>query len=449
MSKSHPLTRSNLAAISGLLIMVCLGIGFSGCREIAEQTSSQNLQPGDSKSSSTADVPVATQPMQGDAGVEPSKPDVQELGTNTEQKPPTANSDTNAVATASTDWLFFRGDAAGRAFVPQTKLPANLDVIWEYWEPKCSYESSVVVCEGQVVVADLDGMVRCLNLADKKLLWKTPTKFGFTASPSIRKQKIYIGDNDGMFRCLDLKTGTIDWEFQANAQIDSSANFIENQVIFGSQDANVYCLNETDGTLKWKHTIDDQVRCSIVIEGQRTAVAGCDAMLHVIDASNGNGLAKIELSSQTAVAPTMLGSLAYFGMESGEFVCADMEDKKIVWTWKDERQDAAIRGSAAVTDTSVIFGSRGSRVICLDRKTGEVKWTYRSKRPIDASALVVGDRVYLGDTAGNFMVLDVNSGELVQSIELSGGIMSAPCLTGDRLLLTTQEGIVYCLGAKP
>lgn len=356
---------------------------------------------------------------------------------------------TTAASVPASDWLFFRGDFAGRAFVPGAKLPEKLDVIWEYWQPKCSYESSPVVSEGQVIVADLDGMVRCLNLADKKLLWQTPTKFGFTASPSIRNKKIYIGDNDGMFRCLDMKDGTIDWEFQANAQIDSSANFFDDQVIFGSQDANVYGLNMADGTLQWKHTIDDQVRCSIVIEGNRTAVAGCDAILHVIDASNGTGLAKIELSSQTAVAPTMFGPLAYFGMESGEFVCANMEEKKNVWTWKDERQDAAIRGSAAVTETAVIFGNRGNRVVCLDRHNGEVKWSYRAKRGIDASVLVVGDRVYVGDIAGNFMVLNVDDGQLLQTIELSGGITSAPCLTGDRLLVTTQEGIVYCLGSKP
>lgn len=356
---------------------------------------------------------------------------------------------TTTASVAASDWLFFRGDFAGRAFVPGVKLPEKLDVIWEYWQPKCSYESSPVVSEGNVIVADLDGMVRCLNLTDKKLLWQTPTKFGFTASPSIRNKKIYIGDNDGMFRCLDMKDGTIDWEFQANAQIDSSANFFDDQVIFGSQDANVYALNMADGTFKWKHTIDDQVRCSIVIEGNRTAVAGCDAILHVIDASNGTGLAKIELSSQTAVAPTMFGPFAYFGMESGEFVCANMEEKKIVWTWKDERQDAAIRGSAAVTETAVIFGNRGSRVVCLDRHNGEVKWSYRAKRGIDASVLVVGDRVYVGDIAGNFMVLNVDDGQLLQTIELSGGIASAPCLTGDRLLVTTQDGIVYCLGSKP
>ncbi|MDP1564082.1 MAG: PQQ-binding-like beta-propeller repeat protein [Pirellulaceae bacterium] len=402
----------------GWLALVCLVSLLHGC-DVGSPSASQSTEPTDTS-------PEVLTAFQQDSS---------------EQK--------SAAAVPASDWLFFRGDFAGRAFVPGAKLPEKLDVIWEYWQPKCSYESSPVVSEGQVVVADLDGMVRCLNLADKKLLWQTPTKFGFTASPSIRNRKIYIGDNDGMFRCLDMKDGTIDWEFQANAQIDSSANFFDNQVIFGSQDANVYGLNMADGTLQWKHTIDDQVRCSIVIEGNRTAVAGCDAMLHVIDASNGNGLAKIELSSQTAVAPTMFGPLAYFGMESGEFVCANMEAKKIVWTWKDERQDAAIRGSAAVTETAVIFGNRGSRVVCLDRHTGELKWSYRSKRGIDASVLVVGDRVYIGDIAGNFMVLNLDDGQLLQTIELSGGITSAPCLTGDRLLLTTQEGIVYCLGSKP
>lgn len=349
---------------------------------------------------------------------------------------------------AASDWLFFRGDFAGRGYVATAKLPEKLEVVWEYWEPKCSYETSPVVCEGRVVTADLDGMVRCLQWSDKKLLWKTPTKFGFTASPSIRDGKIYVGDNDGVFRRLDLATGAIDWEYQANAQIDSAANFQGNQVIFGSQDASVYSLNTADGSLAWKHTIDDQVRGSIVVDAGRTAVAGCDAILHVIDANDGTGLAKIELASQTAVAPAMVGPLAYFGMESGEFVCASMEEKKILWTWKDERQDASIRGSAAVADDVVVFGNRGNRVVCLDRMSGEVRWTYRTKRSVEGSVLIVGQRIYVGDSAGNFMVLGLNDGNLIQNIELSGGITSAPCLSGNRLLVATQDGIVYCLGGS-
>lgn len=345
------------------------------------------------------------------------------------------------------DWTFFRGDGAGRAYVPQSQLPETLDVIWEYWEPKNSYESSPVVVGDRVVVADLDGAIRCLALSDKKLLWKTETKFGFTASPSIRNGRIYIGDNDGMFRCLNLETGAIEWEFQANAQIDSTANFSDENVIFGSYDSSLYCLSQTDGSLVWKHTTDDQIRCSIVIDGRRTAVAGCDALLHVIDVSNGEKLTQVELTSQTAVAPSMVGSRAYFGMESGEFVCADMEQQKLVWTWKDDSREAPIRGSAAVTDDRVVFGTRGNQVICLNRDTGELLWKLATKRSVEGSTLVVGRRVYVGDATGQLLVVDLESGKLLQSVELSGGITSAPALAGDRLIVTTQEGIVYCLGA--
>lgn len=426
------------------LYLLCL-LWTSGCSEGDQRSVLNERPPQEAAVMSDADAKDSAPDLVGT----PSTEDTVANHTNLESQNRQETSPNEAISqpVPATDWLFFRGDLAGRAFVPRSPLPDKLEVIWEFFEPKNSYESSPVVCDGRVIVADLDGMIRCLNLADKQLLWKTPTKFGFTASPSIQNKKIYIGDNDGMFRCLDLTTGSIDWEFQANAQIDSSANFFDKSVIFGSQDATVYCLNAADGTVQWKHLIDDQVRCSIVIDGQRTAVAGCDAMLHVIDASNGNGLAKIEISSQTAVAPTMFGPLAYFGMENGEFVCADMEEKKLVWTWRDERQEAAIRGSAAVTETRIVFGSRGSRVVCLNRHNGELIWTYRAKRSVESSALIVGDRVYIGDIAGNFMVLDVDDGQLLQNMELSGGITSAPCLTGDRLLVTTQEGIVYCLGA--
>ncbi len=427
---------------------------FAGCHEVgvappADSRSSSALLPVDPVAKSASEIPVedlAGQSSGATAGTPTTETAAQDADEKIAAESKSSDPPGPNESVPATDWLFFRGDLAGRGFVSKSPLPDQLDVIWEYWEPKCSYETSPVVCDGLVVTADLDGMIRCFQLKDKTLVWKTPTKFGFTASPSIHEQKIYIGDNDGMFRRLDLKTGGVEWEYQTNAQIDSAANFHGGNVIFGSQDASVYGLSTADGSVKWKHTIDDQVRCSIVIDGNRTAVAGCDAVLHVIDAENGTGLAKIELNSQTAVAPTMFGPLAYFGMENGEFVCANMEEKRIVWTWQDERQEASIRGSAAVTDDVVVFGNRGNRVVCLDRLTGEVKWTYRAKRSVEGSALVVGDRVYIGDSVGNLMVLGVSDGKLIQNLELSGGITTAPCLSGDRLLLTTQEGIVYCLG---
>lgn len=350
-----------------------------------------------------------------------------------------------AIATP-VNWPFFRGDWAGRGYVGESKLPEQLDILWEYWEPKTSYESSPVVVGQRVVVADLDGMVRCLDLSDKSLIWKTPTKFGFIASPSIQDDRIFIGDLDGTFRCLRLEDGQIEWEFQANAQIDSAANFHGPNVLFGSQDSNLYCLNQKDGTLVWKHQTDDQIRCSIVVDGERTAVAGCDAMLHVINVSDGSGLAKIEVSSQSASAPAMVGDRAYVGLESGEFICADMKEGKILWTWSDEQREAAIRGCAATNDKVAIFGNRGNRINCLDLETGNPVWQISTKRRIDGSVVIVGDRAYVGDVQGNLLTISVSDGTILQTIELDGGIVGGPCVVGDKLLVATQEGYVYCLG---
>jgi len=412
--------------------------GGSGCSGPPQQPASEMADGRSGEGDPVVEAAIAENPSH--RADPPHAGDDDPAGAGRDQSP------SQHLGSASEDWLFFRGDGTGQAFIRESRLPASLELLWEFWEPKTSYESSPVVADGKVVVADLDGNIRCLDLQDKRLLWKTETKFGFVASPSIRDGKIFIGDMDGLFRCLDLSSGSVVWEFQANAQIDSTANFHAEHVLFGSYDSHLYCLNRQDGGLVWKHQTDDQIRCSIAIAGDRTAVAGCDAMLHVIDLMSGEGRTKVELSSQTASTPCLVGPRAYFGMENGEFVCADMDERKLIWTWKDEKREAPIRGSAAVTDDRVVFGTRGSRVNCLDRATGELKWQLNAERSVEGSALVVGDRVYIGDSAGNLLVISLDSGELLQKLELSGGIPGSPCLVGDRLLVATQEGIVYCLG---
>src|SRR5262249_38356445 len=59
----------------------------------------------------------------------------------------------------------------------------------------------------------------------------------------------------------------------------------------------------------------------------------------------------------------------------------------------------------------------------LDSDTGKVKWKYHSKVPIVAGVTATASGIVLtGDTAGNFLVFDSASGEIVYKKDTGGGI---------------------------
>ena len=69
---------------------------------------------------------------------------------------------------------------------------------------------------------------------------------------------------------------------------------------------------------------------------------------------------------------------------------------------------------------------------------------------VDASPVVVGDRVYVGSLSedGNFYVLDLKSGKKLQELELESPVGGSAGVGPDCLLVGTDKGLVYCLGKK-
>lgn len=359
-----------------------------------------------------------------------------------------AGATTNNQKALPDSWWFFRGDAKATGFVPDSKLPEKLEVVWEFESDRSAFEGSPVVATGRVIAADLDGHLWCLDLATGKKTWSIETETSYIASPTLRGDHIFLGDADGIFHCYSAKDGKEIWKYESFAQIDSSANFYDGNVLFGSQDATLYCLDAKTGQEQWKHATDDQIRCSIVVAGDLTYVAGCDGRLHIVNLKDGMGTGEVGLTSVTGSTPANSGDHVFFGLEDGLFLCADVAKKEIVWEWSDPKKEAAIRGSAAITKEVAVFGTRGSQVVCLNLKDGKEIWKQKVDRKVDGSPVIVGSKVYVGDGAGKLLTMDLKSGETLQEIELIGSVLGSPAVVGDKLIVATDEGMVYCLGKK-
>ena len=62
--------------------------------------------------------------------------------------------------------------------------------------------------------------------------------------------------------------------------------------------------------------------------------------------------------------------------------------------------------------------------------------------------MVVGDRVVFGSLDKNLYILDLDSGKQIQTLTLDNPISASPVVVGGKVLIGTQKGTLYCLGAK-
>jgi len=351
------------------------------------------------------------------------------------------------AASAYADWPIFRGDALMTG-VGQANLPDQLEEKWTF-KAAGPIEGVPVVVGGVVYFASFDKYLYALNVATGKQKWKVklgPAK----ASPSVKGDRIYLGDLDGKFYCVNAADGKVEWTFEAEGEIQASANFHGNNIIFGSHDSSLYCLGP-DGKKVWDIKVDGPINAAAAVVGDRTFATGCsDGILHVIDAKNGKELGTIDLGGQAVATAAVVDDRVYLSMVSNQVVAADLKTMKKVWAFEAPKRQMPFYSSAAAANGLVVAGSQDKKVYAINAKTGTEVWNFVTDGQVDASPVIVGDRVYIGclSNDGNFYVLDLRTGKKIQEMNLDSAVTGSVGVGPDCLLVGTDKGTLYCLGKK-
>jgi outer membrane protein assembly factor BamB len=348
---------------------------------------------------------------------------------------------------ALAEWPIIRGDALMTG-VGSAELPDQLDEKWTF-KAGDTIEGAPAIVGGVVYFASLDKHLYALDLATGKQKWKVklgPAK----ASPSVKGNRIYLGDLDGRFYCVNAADGKVIWTFEAEGEIQASANFHGNNIIFGSHDSSLYCLNP-EGKKVWDTKVDGPINAAAAVVGDRTFATGCsDGILHVIDATNGKELGTIPTDGQAVSTAAVVGDRVYLSMVSNQVVSVDWKTMKKVWSFEAPKRQMPFYSSAAVVNGLVIAGSRDKKIYAINAKTGTEVWNFVTDGQVDASPVVIGDRVYIGclSNDGNFYVLDLKTGKKLQELNLDSAVTGSVGVGPDCLLVGTDKGTLYCLGKK-
>ena len=345
------------------------------------------------------------------------------------------------------DWPLFRGDAAMTG-TATAKLPDQLAERWAF-PCKDAVEGAPAVVGGVVYVASMDKHLYAVDLATGKEKWKA--KLGpMRASPAVADGRVVVGDVEGKVHAVDAATGKELWAFATEGEITAGANFHAGNILIGSHDSKLYCLTPA-GKKAWDFPIDGPVNGSVAVAGERTFVAGCDSVLHVVDAATGKAVGTpVDLGGQAGATAAVAGDVAYVGTMTNQVVGVDVKAGKKAWAFEAKRRQQPFYASAAVTDDYVIAGGRDKKVYALDRKTGTEAWSFVTEGMVDASPVVVGSRVYVGclSSGGEFYVLDLKTGKQLQQITLDSAVTGSVAVADDCVVVGTEKGTVYCLGAK-
>lgn len=351
-------------------------------------------------------------------------------------------------AVGSKSWPVPRGDAQSTGFAKQT-LPENLVVRWEFKADE-AIETTPVVADNRVFVADVMGKVYAIDRKDGSEIWKVDFETGFLAGASVRGQQVLIGDIDGNLYCLDAATGKENWRAQTDGEINGSVAFHQGNVVVTSQDGKLYCFSAKSGEPVWTYQTEDQIRCSPTEVAGRTFLGGCDGQLHVVDLNTGEAIGEpLPLQGPTGSTPSVKGSRVVLPIMDGVVTAFDWKTQEQMWKYEDEDRAQEYRNSAAVGGDLVIVSSQYKQVDALSLETGERVWRHTLRRRADASPVIAGDDVWIASTDGRLIRLSLKDGTNEKwSFEIRGAFLAGPAIVGDELIISDDEGVVRCFAAE-
>lgn len=151
-----------------------------------------------------------------------------------------------------------------------------------------------------------------------------------------------------------------------------------------------------------------------------------------------------------APSPALANSTLYAISVHGDLLAFNATTGKEQW-------NASIfvyRSSPAVTNGSVYVGSYNGNVYALNAVTGKILWTYPTGNPIDSSAVVANDTLYISSPAGTYMApdetlyaLNGTTGEKIWSFPIGGSSVTSPAVENGTIFIGGDSGRVYALRA--
>jgi outer membrane protein assembly factor BamB len=355
-------------------------------------------------------------------------------------------------------WPAFHGGGPLRGEGPEVG-PPPMTVRWEYVtnedDPSPIVGGAAIVGE-TAYVADADGTLHAVNLADGTNRWRYESENGFETTPLVMASTkhgddiILIGDLGGTFHAVAAKDGKKLWTVATPTSIHSSANAsIDGRfVVFGNDSAEILCLNPDDGAQLWKASAGDRVNSAPAIGFDAALVSGCDAKLRAIKLEDGTEQFAADLGSLSPGSPAVLDDRMVIGTDGGRVVCLSSDGQKQLWVYEQVEGKAMVYSSPAASAGVAVVGARDRQVHAIDLMTGQQKWVFRTKGDVDSSPVISGGRVYVGSRDKSMYVLDLKTGEKLWEFKARKAISASPAVGAGVVIISDGGGTVYCFEPK-
>lgn len=345
--------------------------------------------------------------------------------------------------------------------------------------------SSPAVHAGTVYIASTNGVLAALDAHNGHLLWQYQVASQFYSSPSIEDGTVYIGALDGSVYAIDAASGKRRWSSPADnagggANIWSSPAVVDGLVIVGVASAlnerpkvpgEVLAFDAATGERRWRAwTLPNGapgggIWSSPAIDEAAGAVyvgtGDPDDGVEALDLHDGHVLwhwrSVVRDVQDTDVGA---GPLLYadhqgqprlaVGGKDGLLYSLDARNGNVIWhAMVGEQVYSSPAYARGILYAVGAYQGHVGEVWALDSVQGASVWQHRIPVLVYASPALAAQVLYVdvGDSFANgdggVQVYDVESGKLLQYVDLHSAVTSSPAIVSSWLFAGAHDGNVY------
>jgi outer membrane protein assembly factor BamB len=173
-------------------------------------------------------------------------------------------------------------------------------------------ESSPLVEDGTVYVADQNGYVYAFAARSGHLRWRFGTGAPIKASPSFAYGRIYIGNYGGEMLALAARTGRLVWRSVGYGNFYATAAVNAGRVYVGSLDGRVYALSARSGALLWSFGTGSYVYASPALWHGLVLVGSYDHDFYALEGGTGSLRWTYRARAPISSAASVVDGVVYF-----------------------------------------------------------------------------------------------------------------------------------------
>lgn len=338
-------------------------------------------------------------------------------------------------------------------------------VAWSFASPNPNFafavaKSTPAIADGRIVFGSDSGVMWCLDALTGRVLWwfgtADKTGKGIVSSPKIKDGRVYFGSYAGTLHCLDLQTGKQIWGCKPCDYIGSSPALLDGRLFIGLEyqpkgntDAALGACGAFDletGDCLWLHPTKRQLHGSPTpIPSKGAVIWGTnDDDVLVLDAATGECVQRIKTGGPIKYAPSIREetSQSVFGSFDGGIYVVNYDTGAV---------EMRVPTEDIVYSTALIDGNRawmGSAdhtlsVLDLDRKT--ILRQIDCGEKVHASPARIGNTVYVGTSGGLLLGFDAVSMDLVAKYQFPERITNAVVASGNLMYVLAFDNRLWAI----